>query len=817
MSARGILGLAFLAAAAAGGCSTGPRSVGVRLAGPTAVVRYAGVTSKGPGLREYLAVTASRGDELRIVDPSDEQPVLGPGLVFPLSVPTAPRPLQLASATLDDGGADVLVVVSAGARGAFLGGPVLQVVNTWTPYTTIAFEVPLDRVASAAGEADVLSLLGLTLPGGAGARVLVGLAGGRLAAVDFTRDPATGGVVASPAVAVQTLGFDPVDLALDPGGTRVYAATPDPIPVPGGKTVLGVATIDPTGAPPWPVGALDALAPTVSVAVDRVRERILGASDDLGNTDQTAPDRFQGGPDSIQPVQVYAALDNRACGPTFAINCGVVTLLPSTGGLAPDPVNELPYRAPMQLAGVPGPMTILRPPASGTSRILNDTYNPNIPLMLTAPGSGQRNTSRVGVAASSDGRVYLLDLGRWGPMNDISLMRSSTRVSVPRASSVQPTTVLDPASSEYGKTVGLALWNDFPQNAAAAGTVTGVLLDPTLLPAFFQVTPGYTEADEWRITWQGSLPQLGGRDGIALRTGAGDVVVAMQAATGNAGAAAWLVGAQVGNPELGAHPGDLVHLDCTDAAGNAASDEAPLTAILQVPASGATLAVDSVPLPGGALRIPAGSGPCLSQLPAPSCSGASCVAVPVTTLVTVRASGLLLTSQGLGYAGRPTFDAPYALQWAPETNLAGEALSLVRKARRRFYPTDPPCPSVGQLGCYAGYPWLADPLAPGPLVAFKVGLVAQGAPDIPLDSTDPAVLAGIPREAAIPFSTQSGVNPTFRRPGSGGAGPGRMLGYDRSGFAGHENDPIRAFVPFLDDQLISFSPSESLGDVTSLR
>jgi hypothetical protein len=116
------------------------------------------------------------------------------------------------------------------------------------------------------------------------------------------------------------------------------------------------------------------------------------------------------------------------------------------------------------------------------------------------------------------------------------------------------------------------------------------------------------------------------------------------------------------------------------------------------------------------------------------------------------------------------------------------------------------------VGCYAGFPRLSDPLQPGPTIRFRVGLVPPVAPD----STTPTVPTP-PRGTGILFTTQLGLSPTFRAPSSGGAIPGAALPADRGNLAGHDNDPIRFYVPYLDDQVMAFSPSESIGSVVSIR
>jgi hypothetical protein len=806
------------ALALAAGCSTGPPTVGARFRGPTAVAPFMGFTAKRTTAdgtpSPYLAVASSGGDELRIIDVADDLPALGPGVVFPLSVPTAPRPMLLASASLGDGKADLLVVVSAGSNE-------LQLVRTWSPDMAVT-ETPVSLGLDA--DARVLSVRAMTVavPSGAPsrARVVAGASGGRLCVVDFERaiDPATQQEILAPvgAAVVKELGFDPVDIATPaPDATLtpdeamlLFLATPDPVATVGEQSIHGVARVASTAdaSEVWTVTALDAKAPTVAVAAAKVSER---STDPL---DPNAPEHY----DLAPALRVYAVLDRSGCGQDQVIDCGVVTLKSSGGGAgtaggdlesdptrsAEEPQKQMPHRAPMQVPGVPVAIAIAKPVKSGAGQFNTDSFNPvalpnDITLQRIAPGSGQRSTTAVAAVPSSDGRVYLLDLARWGLLNDSSLLKGAdTRVAVTSPLSFLPT--IDASDPDFGKGTPLGLWNDFPANAKAADVATAVNVASDM-NSFVQVTPGYTDSDTWTIAWQGVLPQLATRDGVLVSDGT-TLYAALQSADGQH------VEVQAGAPELGVLPGDLVEFpeysSCgLDGNGRRIRSDATVAEVLPPSPS---LVVGGVALPGGALRL-AAPLPCQGVLPV-----AGVGASPPLRLA-VRAAKLVLTSTKLGLIGRPEIStAPgddtrvFRFEWQDESPLSGMDLIRVRKARRHFYPSDPACASLAP-GCYEGLPWLADPLDPGPALAFKVGLFGGGS-----ETT-------IPRGAYIQLDTRSGIVPSFRKPVTGGTVPGNAVPYDKTGIAGHENDPIHFYVPFLDDQVIDFSPAESSAVVKTIR
>jgi hypothetical protein len=826
---------AVLVVLLAAACSTGPATVGARFKSPTDVVSYAGVTAKVPGVvRDYLAVPSSRGDAVQIIDPLDNQPILGPGLVFPLALSTAPYPFLVASVSLDDPAAvaagtaqrqaDVLVVVSAGGAG-FLPPPgagvppVLQVIETWTTQTRIAFEVSLH---DALGDAEILSVAGVR-PAGAPANsgwIVVGATGGKLAVVEFGRDPAGSGGVVATRVTAQTLGFDPLDLAPDtsvPGRTLLYVATRDPITTAGGRSVFGVAEVDASAgvgsvwtvralavAPPVPLGhpaTAPASVPTTVVAAAAVDERRVNSANGC------SADQFVGTPKRY----VYAALDPAACGPNEIIACGIVTLDPATGQLATDPAagaaaTDVPaqaYRAPMPVPGFVTHIAIAKAPAQGQQRLprpdasgvlqftdpnvptqtcpttaAGSAADPNVsPLIPIAPGTGQRYSSALAAVSSSDGHAYWLDLSRWGPTSEFSDMNGGTQVAVTSAQSdVTP--------------VQIGMCTD--PTAACVATV-----DPVALLGTFEVGPGFTGGDRWVLAWQGALPRLDRVAGTLVAASGGAVYLAAQRDTQQVSGplaltdpARWTVLTRIGDAAVGVHAGDVVELPGCE------------TTVLSVLAPGdATL---GVAVPGGAVQLEVATA-----TPAGCVTALSTATTTPVAFATVRAAGLVLASDRLGYVGRPVAGSPFALRWSDESTLdfGSEALAVARKARRTFYPSDSPCaPPIAAAqapGCYA-VPTVQDPLSTGAVLRFRPAF-------LPANSGNP------PRGAALVFTTQSGLTFTSRVPASGGSVPQRAIAYDPSGLPGHENDPTRFYVPFLDDQVLMFSPSQGAGDATTIR
>ncbi len=833
-----LLALAVLA------CSTQP-SLGARFSSPTAAVAFRGFTKKNPKIQSYVAVAASRGDEVRILDPGDLQPVVSPGAVFPLSIPTPPRPLLLASASLGDQDAsgnplaDVLVVANAeGARTVVPtapltgtptdAGPALQLVETWAATNRVAQDVSLGLAAGS----QILCLAGVPADAASGrkARILVGASGGKLVVVEFTRATDGSGSVVPGTPAVKSLGFDPVDIAVAPGGATVFIATRDPISTadPTFGKIFGVAKIDASGD--LVSGAVTALAAgpkdpdaaqaqigagTIAVAAAaNVFERTVGSAD------ASSADRFT----SPRPLLVYAALDPESCGPSKPIGCGVVTLDPGTaptaaaGNLLADPADPVAnpaltpdsgpagtlapaqsYRAPMPIPGVPLHIAVSGPPTSGSQAVTTDPLNPGLTLLQIAPDS--RKTSAVAMVSSSDGHVYPLDLSRWGPPSDVSEAGTASVTGVTAAGTV--------AADQYQ----LGLWQDLdnlPFNSVQTAPIVKVDA-PGMLPAI-DVWPGFTDADTWTLAYQGPLPSLSSRPGLLVTDAAGTTFAALQTTTG-------VLVTPVDDPSLGVLPGDFVVLEpgvC----------EATVAAVLQA----GDVGFPAGSFPGGVLQLaPGGSGaagapPACAPAQLPGAGGTA------TTPLTVRASGLVLSNAKLGHLGRPPVarttnpaENAFSVAWSaadlgPATTTAQRvARSVARKARRLFYPREEPCPiaadasTEGALatGCYGtGRKRLKDPLAPGPIVRFRVGLAGP-------NPSDPATFP--PRDATLFFTTASGLTQTSRRPVTGGVGPGGAVPVDRTPFVGHENDAMSFFVPYLDDQVMVFSSVDAAGQVTSIR
>ena len=538
-------------------CSTGPTTAGLRLSEPSAIVAYSGVApvpagQQPLGVRPLLAVASRRGDELRLIDPSSDQPIFGPGIIFPLSIPTEPRPQLLAAASLGnaagtdkDGKADLLVAVSAGSTS-------VQVIETWTDAGRVAFEVQLDQVVVLPAGTEILSVLGVPVAGGA--RLLVGTTGGNLVVLQFKRSASIDAVELDPASPpIVNLGFDVADMTLLPADpalplpaplpnpTRVFlasrgavGATPGATPAP----IFGVAEID--GAAdltlPLTVTPIDTRASTVAVAAGWVDERLVASAD------HCSPYTFSG----TRKPRLYAALDELRCGPDQPIACGLATVDLSTGQLAVDlgnlavqavtvtppdiahPDGIVPaqdYRAPMPVFGVPVHIAIGYAPAGGFSRHTTDLVVPSgcptssptapptapdagllLPLLRLQPTPGSIDTSAVAMVTSSDGRVYWFDLSRSAPVNEVDAVLGGSRAGLTSASTVPLT----------AGTAALGLWRNDATGTLGTDSIT---VDPVALPFAIETWPGFTERATWSLTWQGGLPSLQRRAGVIATIG----------------------------------------------------------------------------------------------------------------------------------------------------------------------------------------------------------------------------------------------------------------------------------------------------------
>ncbi len=641
----------LLAAIALAGCAKSTTRPTAKMKGPTGVALFRGYSTDAPGtLRQLVAVSNTRGDDLRVIDALTNQVLLGPTLVAALAIPTESRPTLIAAGRLDDlddagtgvaARPDLLVVAPRGlvARpnqpGRFAAA--IQVVVTWDPAMRVDRTIDLGDVAP---DATITALAvipeaqpdGSRLPGTA--RVVIGLSDGGLLTIQATRATGTEAIVLGDpsrldlGITRQDLAFTPLDLAFPPydlafpaadpapvpGWNKLYVATTNPIPGPGGA--FGVAELDVSGTPgAWPVRAIPGRIGTTRVAA-------LGVAPFLDNDPNAAiPDFDQFGP--VVP-RVYASVDLRACGRDRSMPCGVAVLDPVAGGLAADPAGELPYQLPFQVDGEVVALAVSGPP--------QESDRPG--YLQLAPASGRRWTQSMGAISSSVGRIYIANLSHFALANDVSTLVGSSRARVISASSIVP--------SLTSNTIGVWQWL-IPKDPNA----TWPLYIDTYAVFGIGVTPGYTPNDDWSVTYQGVLPGLGSRLAVArVPAGASQppTQVALQQATGltEPGTSPWRSVVRVYDPRLAIQPYDIVEVSGFE------SGVCPRGKFEMVVTG---LLPPTADAPGGAIALaPAGSQPTNDGqvLPAdPAClpGGDS----PVT--VTVRAWGYVLLGSRTGYGG----------------------------------------------------------------------------------------------------------------------------------------------------------------------
>jgi hypothetical protein len=878
--------LAVVAALAFSACSSGSPIVPAGFRGPVAVVPFVGVNPAAPeaGLVPMLAVASVRGNELRLVNPVDEAPVAGPNPAWALAVPTLQRPTFLASASLGDGLADLLVV--AGAE------PKVQVIGTWLDGTSgYGVVATLDLSGVAGPSAQILSMAVSAVPEGpptgtppvapaakGRAWVVVGVtdvndtAGGQFVVLDMTRQ-ADGSIALASAPVAKTIGFSPAAIAAAPDNVHLYVASQDVIRDSFGGNVLGVAEVDVSGGlgATWPVRGLSARnAPTFTVNAAFVGER-------------TKANFYTFAPPALR---VYATLDPSGCGPERDIACGVATFDPALGGLAADPAVPGPtgfrvptqsYRTPIVVAALPIAMGIA-PPAAVPAPAPPSTpfgsqvcYSPavaGVPLplcpsitevasqppfndngapqkfMLQAPPTGQLWTSVVGLVTAIDGLAYIQDLGRFGPVNAVSMLNNEdTRTKPFRASSVGPAGPVG-NSALFGFPDGaaaLGLWLD-RSTGVGAGTVVST---PDGLAAAITVWPGFTRDDQWLVSYQGLLPGLAQRRAVLGLSPDGTLYLGIQGAAVPSvdgvlpAASYWVPGAIVARPDLGIHtveanglPGDIGQfvLDndpCASTRPNwiPAGATVPVYDPTKAPQAHeavllSLLAPDASLYPGGALRLAPAADPVLASeyqclvnwFQLPGNAGKVLTAFrnnpPSTDYVRgawVRAGGLILSGQTTGYAGRPFLDVNYEFAWADETGLSGEALVLARKARRFYYPSAYPARP------YLAYPDMDDPMQPGPALAFRAGRYCLATvPGCDVATSPPA------RDAGVSFFTQSGVVALSRRPTSTSGGTA-VTSFDKSIFPGQEYVGRAFYATFTGDLLMMIPPGLDVGQTISIR
>ncbi len=878
--------IALAAALAFSACSSGSPIIPAGFDGPVAIAPFMGINPDSPdaGLVPLLAVASFRGNDLVLVDPFDDFPVAGPNISWALSIPTLQRPSFLEARSLGDGLADLLVVAGPEPR--------VQVVGTWLDGTTgYGVVATLDLSGQVGAGAQILSMALAAVPEGpqtgtppmapaavGRAWIVVGLTdvndptGGQLLVLEMARQ-ADGSIALASAPVAKPLGFPPAAVAAAPDNVHVYVASQQPIQDSSGQLVLGIAEVDASSGlgAAWPVRAFDARgAGTFSIIAAFVGER-------------TQENFYTFAPPALR---VYASLDPSGCGPERDIACGVATFDPATGGLASDPAVPGPpgwsvptqsYRTPMPVASLPiavgiaPPATAPGPDAPGKPFGSQVCYSPAstgvlLPLcptvtevpttppfngggapqsfMLLAPPTGQIWTSVTGLVTAIDGLAYIQDLGRFGPVNAVSMLNDdNTRTKALGATAVVPAGPLG-NSSLFGfpdGTAAIGLWLD--------GSPSKVVSNATDLAEAITVWPGFTKDDRWLVSYQGVLPGLAQRRAVLGLSGDATLYLAIQEAAVPSvdgvlpDDSYWVPGAIVARPDLGIHtlerdgtPGDIGQflLD---------NDPCPSTRPNWIPTGGTVpvydptkaplaheavvaslLAPDEVLYPGGSMR--------LSPVVDPSADPA--LATEYQCLVAwfqrpenarrvltafrnnppssdfprgawVRAGGLLLSGSVAGYAGRPIMDVSYQLAWTDEAGLTGEALLLARKARRFYYPSAYPTRP------YSAYPDMDDPMQPGPAVGFRVGrFCLTTVPGCDAETSPPV------RDAGVDFVTQSGLVALSRRPTSS-AGGTSVTSFDKSIFPGLEYVGRVFYATFTGDMLMMIPPGLDVGQTITIR
>jgi hypothetical protein len=591
-------------------CSSGTPVVPANLRGPVAVTPFIGYNPANPeaGLVPLVAIASFRGDELRLLDPVTDSPVAAPSFGWPIAIPTAPRPSFLASGSLNDGMADLLVVASSGAQ--------IQIVGTWLQGSAgYGVSETLDLSVVGGAGAQILALAIAQVPAGplegdpavaprtvGKAWVVVGFgtagspSSGHLVVLEGARQ-ADGSISVSAVPVSKPLGFSPSGLAVAPDNVHLYLSSLDPIPNGLGGTVSGVAEVDASGGldAAWPVRGFDARGcPTTFVGAAFVGERI-----------KTNFFTF-----SAPALRVYAGLDLSGCGPERAIACGVATFDPVLGGLAQDPAPEGPpgwpvptqgYRTPMFVPALPLAMGIAMPatlpgneppstafgsqvchaptvdgypipPCPNVTEVVGQRpFNGNgapQDFMMLAPSIGQLWTSVTGLITASDGLAYVQDLGRFGMVAASFMVSNDTqRTQASGASTVGPAGPFS-NSSLFGfpsGTAAVGLWQDHPRSGPVEVVYKTDSLDKAIT-----VWPGFTTNDEWSVSFQGVLPGFFQRRSVLGLHSDGTLYVAIQEAAVPSvdgvlpASLYWVTGAIVGQPDLGIHtvekdglPGDI--------------------------------------------------------------------------------------------------------------------------------------------------------------------------------------------------------------------------------------------------------------------
>lgn len=876
-------------------CGKGSAEPGLALLEPSSVAVFRGATrTKNAGaLHPYVAIANGGKDELVLVDAVDDKPVLAPIWIKALEVPTPEvRPALLVSGSLHDVAADgvtplpdLLAVTSAGSSR-------INLVGTWDLDTQVLtgarYQVDLS--------ADILDLVAIPVPPSGCTRSVTGapqticaptpgqvrlvaaLAGRRIAVVTLARSTdGSNGVEVVGAPVIQTLPFQPVQLAVEgvdpridgePPPTlpsdpslvdpfpfvdprRVYVATQDPIPVAGGS-VLGVAELDvgaDATAGAWSWRGLDARAPTIAVAAWRLKERAYcdgsPARDALAVLDNSTAFDFSetsGTPNRVVD-RVYAALDVAHCGTGSAVDCGVVVLDPATGEIPPDPANGyMPYMAPIAVPGTVTRITVAPAPMNGPTDVdVGDRPQYAAPYLRIAPGTGQRTTTAVAALATSTGRVYYADLARWAIPNDTSILSSTTTDTAVTA--ITTLMVID-----SGQAFGV--WDQRTSDPKQVyGSTSGVTM--------VTVTPGFTPTDTYYAVYQAVLPGLSVRRVDLGDNGDGRLWMAVQSHL--AGGTGLTEVARLYSPELGVHRDDIAVLDPRGITGCPVDD--PATTDVNealIEARVAEFLIPDAARPGGAVILakdPSGKwDACYDAILVAAAAG------PLEDrLVDVRAGGVMVWSLGGGYLGRTSIVSSPAGWQDPESDpnsaryegyrliyryeggptedelscplipwpadpstvdcrddacrATCEQLALARKARRMYHLSDSCGTNTTCLDVWK--PAWAPSRYPFPRAngAVLAFKLAHLA-----DTNAPT--AAIPRGLALQINTRSGIAPSSRGPVSVGIAqvlPSSIVTFDRSVIAGKENDGYRFYVSFPSGFVLDFSPSLAPNQTVTLH
>ena len=560
--------LAVLVSLALAACSSGSPIIPAGFRGPVAVAPFTGMNPGRPeaGLVPLLAVASFRGNDLRLLDPNDDSPLAGANPAWALSVPTLERPTFLASGSLGDGLADLLVV--AGTE------PKVQVVGTWLDGTDGYGVVrTLDLSTFVPQGAQILSLAVARVPTGAptGSPPVAPVATGRVwVVVGFNApgDSGTGVLVlvqmiraadgsivldAEPAgkqpVLAKPIQVTPTAMVAAPDNVHLYLASTEVIRDSTGREVLGIAEVTLSGDPDaiWPVRGFDARnSPTTTIAAAFVGER--------------TQENFY--TFAAPTLRVYAALDATGCGIGAAHRLWHRHLRSRHRRAGRRPghaqasatwgVPKQSYRTPMVLAALPIAMAIAMPAVNPGSRGAGHAVR-FAGLLLARRGRGRASrsvppsprrpprrpsTEKVRRSGSccrlhppaSSGRaqwgsyrpstdsLYVQDLGRFGPVNAVSMLQDDvTRTQAFNASSVGPAGPVG-NSSLFGfpaGTAALGLWSE-GSSGSASGAVVFTAAD---LAKAITVWPGFTRIRPLARLLPGGAPgpfpaQGGSRAGI---------------------------------------------------------------------------------------------------------------------------------------------------------------------------------------------------------------------------------------------------------------------------------------------------------------